>query len=56
MNSVRYGSFAAAIACSSSLPSKMRRRLPYEGFGRSDESIRETGLMPRQPSRRAAYR
>jgi hypothetical protein len=56
VNSVRYGSPAAEIVCSSSPRSKMRRRLPFDGFGRSDESIKETGFAPAQPSRRAAYR
>ena len=37
-------------------PSKIRRRLPWDGFGRSDGSIMETGFVPVQPRRRAAYR
>ena len=56
VNSVRHGSSAAAIVCSSSAPSKMRRRLDCAGFGRSEDSIKDTGLLPDQPSRRAAYR
>jgi hypothetical protein len=56
VNSVRYGSSAAATVCSSSPPSKTRLRVPCDGFGRSDESMSDTGFVPTQPSRRAAYR
>ena len=53
---VLYGSGAAAIVRSSSAPPKTRRRWPLDGFGRSEESSSETGLVPDHASRRAAYR
>ena len=45
-----------AMVCPSSGPSKIRRRFPSDGLGRSAGSISEIGLGPDQPSRRAAYR
>ena len=56
VNRVRHGSAAAATVCSSSAPSKIRRRLDCDGLGRSDENIRDTGFAPDQPSLRAANR
>jgi hypothetical protein len=53
---VRYGSSAASIVCSSSPRSKTRRRFPFDGFGRSEESISDTGFRLAHPRRRAAYR
>ena len=56
VNSVLQGSPAAAIVCSSSPPSNKRRFVLCPGFGRSEGSRSETGLVPAQPRRRAAYR
>jgi hypothetical protein len=53
-NSVRNGSDAAAIVCSSCAPSKIGRRLASETFGRSDDSSSVVGLVPFHRNRRAA--
>lgn len=43
VKSVRHGSLAAAIVCSSWAPSKIRRRFDWEDFGRSEVSMADTG-------------
>jgi hypothetical protein len=54
VNSVRNGSCAAAIVCSTCSPVKIGRRLARETLGRSDGSISVVGIVPFHRSRRDA--
>ena len=54
VNTVRYGSVAAAIMSSICSGVKMGRRLASETLGRSEDSSSVVGLVPGQSSLRAA--